>query len=345
MIPADAKLTPRDPAFPAWDSVPADLKKLYARQMEVFAGFQENCDHEIGRVVQSIEDLGIADNTLIIYIWGDNGSSMEGTETGTFNEMTTLNGIDVPAAAAAQADRRLRRDRRLGRAEQPAALRLRLGVGRQHARSSGASRWPRTSAAPATRWSSPGPGRIKDKGGLRAQFTHVIDIVPTILEAAGIPPPKEVNGIEQMPMHGVSFAYTFDDARAKGRHTQQYFEIFGNRAMYKDGWIACARLDRIPWKIDPAALAKFGPEGRLGPGQGQVGALQHRRGLLPGERPGGQAPGEAGRAEEAVLGGGREIPRHAADGRARQLLRLRGPRRRSGRGSPTTPGPRTSARA
>ncbi len=92
VIPANAKLTPRDPAFPAWDSVPPELKKFYARQMEVFAGFQENCDHEIGRVVQSIEDLGLADNTLILYIWGDNGSSMEGTETGTFNELTTING-------------------------------------------------------------------------------------------------------------------------------------------------------------------------------------------------------------------------------------------------------------
>ncbi len=103
------------------------------------------------------------------------------------------------------------------------------------------------------------PKRIKDKGGLRTQFTHCIDVVPTILEAAGIPAPKKVDGIEQMPMHGTSFLYTFDDAKAKSRHTQQYFEIFGNRAMYKDGWIACARLDRIPWRVDPAQLAKFAP--------------------------------------------------------------------------------------
>src|SRR5262249_4994984 len=109
------------------------------------------------------------------------------------------------------------------------------------------------------------PKRIKDKGGLRTQFTHCIDVVPTILECACIPAPKEVDGIEQMPMHGLSFADTFNDDKGKGRHSQQYFEIFGNRAMYKDGWIACSRLDRIPWKIDPAAMAKFGPGGGWDP--------------------------------------------------------------------------------
>jgi arylsulfatase len=103
------------------------------------------------------------------------------------------------------------------------------------------------------------PGRVKDKGGLRSQFTHCIDVVPTVLEAAGIPAPRAVDGIPQMPMHGTSFLYTFGDARAKGRHTQQYFEIYGNRAMYKDGWVACARLDRTPWRVDPKELAKFAP--------------------------------------------------------------------------------------
>src|SRR5262249_44140061 len=109
------------------------------------------------------------------------------------------------------------------------------------------------------------PKRIKDKGGLRSQFTHCTDIVPTILDCASISAPKAVDGIEQMPMHGVSFAHSFADAKSKSRHTQQYFEIFGNRAMYKDGWIACSRLDRIPWKIDAAALAKYGPGGTWDP--------------------------------------------------------------------------------
>jgi arylsulfatase len=264
VIPAAAKLTPRDPAFPAWDSVPADLKKLYARQMEVFAGFQENCDYEIGRVVRSIEDLGIADNTLIIYIWGDNGSSMEGTETGSFNEMTTLNGIDVPAAQQLKLiDAYGGIEGWGGPSSQPHfacpwawAGNTPFQWGKQVASHFGGTRDPMVVS-----W----PRRIKDKGGLRSQFTHVIDVAPTILDVTGIPAPQEVNGIQQMPMHGVSFANTFDDAQARSRHTQQYFEIFGNRAMYKDGWIASARLDRIPWKIDAATLAKFGPMGSWEP--------------------------------------------------------------------------------
>jgi arylsulfatase A-like enzyme len=264
VIPSDAKLTPRDPAFPAWDSVPAELKKLYARQMEVFAGFQENCDHEIGRVVQSIEELGIADNTLIIYIWGDNGSSMEGTETGSFNEMTTLNGIDVPAAQQLKLiDAYGGIDGWGGPSSQPHfacpwawAGNTPFQWGKQVASHLGGIRDPMVIS-----W----PRRIKDKGGLRSQFTHVIDVAPTILDVTGIPAPHDVNGIPQMPMHGVSFANSFDDPQARSRHTQQYFEIFGNRAMYKDGWIASARLDRIPWKIDAAALEKYGPRGSWEP--------------------------------------------------------------------------------
>jgi arylsulfatase A-like enzyme len=258
VIPADARLTPRDPAFPAWDSLPPDQKKLYSRQMEVFAGFQENCDYEIGRVIQSIDDLGLADNTLILYIWGDNGSSMEGTETGSFNEMTMQNGIPLTA------EQQLQLIKAYGGIEawggpnyQPHfacawawAGNTPFQWGKQVASHFGGTRDPMV-----VRW----PRRIKDRGGLRTQFTHCIDVVPTILEAAGIPAPKTVDGIPQMPMHGTSFVYSFDDARARSRHTQQYFEIFGNRAMYKDGWIACARLDRTPWRADPAELAKFAP--------------------------------------------------------------------------------------
>jgi arylsulfatase A-like enzyme len=258
VIPANAKLTPRDPAFPAWDSLPADQKKLYARQMEVYAGFQENCDHEIGRVVQSVEDLGISDNTLVIYIFGDNGASMEGTETGSFNEMTMQNGIPLtPEQQLKLIDRYGGIGAWGGPNFQPHfacawawAGNAPFQWGKQVASHLGGTRDPMVVS-----W----PKRIKDKGGLRTQFTHVIDIAPTILEAAGIPAPKEVDGIPQMPLHGTSFVYTFDDAKAKERHTQQYFEILGNRAMYKDGWIACSRLDRIPWKLDPAALKKFAP--------------------------------------------------------------------------------------
>jgi arylsulfatase A-like enzyme len=258
VIPENAKLTPRDPAFPAWDSLPADQKRLYARQMEVYAGFQENCDHEIGRVINAVEQMGLAENTLILYIWGDNGSSMEGTETGTFNELTTLNGIALPPAVQL---RLIEKHGGIGSWGGPDsqphfacawawAGNTPFQWGKQVASHLGGTRDPMVVS-----W----PKRIKDKGGLRTQFAHVIDVAPTILEAANIPPPRAVDGIEQMPMHGTSFVYTFDDAKAPSRHTQQYFEIFGNRAMYKDGWIACSRIDRSPWRLDPAQLKKFGP--------------------------------------------------------------------------------------
>ena len=259
VIPADAELTPRDPAFPAWDSLSPAEKTLYARQMEVYAGFQENTDHQVGRVVEAIEEMGIADNTLILYIWGDNGSSMEGTETGTFNEMTTLTGIPLTAEQQLKLiDAYGGIDAWGGPVMQPHfacawawAGNTPFQWGKQVASHFGGTRNPMVVS-----W----PRRIKDQGGLRSQFTHVIDVAPTILEVAGIPRPSGSTGSSRCRSTASSFAYTFDDADAEGRHTQQYFEIFGNRAMYKDGWIACARLDRIPWKLDPATLAKFAPE-------------------------------------------------------------------------------------
>jgi arylsulfatase len=258
VVPAAAKLTPRNSMFPSWDSLPADQKQLYARQMEVYAGYQENCDHEIGRVIRSLNDLGVAENTIILYIWGDNGASMEGTETGTFNELCMQNGIILTA------EQQLRLIAKYGGLDawggpttQPHyscawawAGNAPFQWGKQVASHLGGTRDPMVVS-----W----PKRIKDKGGLRSQFTHVIDVGPTILEAAGIPQPKFVDGIEQTPMHGTSFVYTFDDATARERHTQQYFEIYGNRAMYKDGWLACSRLDRTPWRVDPKELLKFAP--------------------------------------------------------------------------------------
>ncbi|MGO9470342.1 MAG: arylsulfatase [Isosphaeraceae bacterium] len=258
VIPASAKLTPRDPAFPAWDSLAPQEKAFYARQMEVFAGFQENTDYQVGRVVEAIEAMGQADNTLILYIWGDNGSSMEGTETGTFNELTTITGIPIPPQQQLKLiDAYGGMDSWGGPLMQPHfacawawAGNAPFQWGKQVASHFGGTRNPLVVSWPA---------RIKDKGGLRSQFSHVIDVAPTILEVVGITPPARVDGIPQMPIHGTSFAYTFDDPAAKERHTQQYFEILGNRAMYKDGWIACARLDRIPWKLDPATLKRFAP--------------------------------------------------------------------------------------
>jgi arylsulfatase len=258
IIPANAKLTPRPDALPAWDSLPPEQKKLYARQMEVYAGFTENADHQVGRVVHAIEELGYGDDTLVIYIFGDNGASMEGTETGSFNEMTMLNGIPLTVAQQLEA------------IEAYGGLEV-WGEPRTHPHYSAAWAWAGNTpfqwgkqvashlggirAPMVISW----PKRIKDKRGLRSQFIHVTDVVPTLLEVTGIPAPEQVNGIAQMPMHGVSFAPTFDDAEAPERHTQQYFEMFGNRAIYKDGWLASCRLSRTPWKVDPETVARFAP--------------------------------------------------------------------------------------
>ena len=258
VIPSNAKLTPRDPAFPAWDSISPELKKVYARQMEVYAGYQENTDHAVGRVVQAIEDIGLRDNTLIIYIFGDNGASMEGTENGTFNEIITLNGIPLTV------DQQLKAIKAYGGLDKWGGPEMDPHYAAAWAWAGNAPfKWGKQVASHLGGIRNPmvisWPNRIKEKGAVRSQFTHCTDIAPTILEAAGLPQPKEVNGVAQMPMHGVSFLPTFDSANAPSRHTQQYFEILGNRAMYKDGWIACWRPDRIPWKLDPPTLARFAP--------------------------------------------------------------------------------------
>src|SRR5213082_2022826 len=258
VIPSNAKLTPRDPAFPAWDSLPPDLKKLYARQMEVYAGYQENADNAVGRVVKAIGDMGLADNTLIIYIFGDNGASMEGTETGTFNEMTTLNGVPLTS------DQQLKAIKAYGGLDKWGGPDMAPHYSAAWAWAGNAPfQWGKQVASHLGGIRNPmvvtWPKGIKEKGGIRSQFTHGIDIAPTILEAARIPEPKNVNGVAQIPMHVVSLAYTFNDATAPSRHAQQYFEILGNRAMYKEGWLACWRLDRIPWKFDPDTLARFAP--------------------------------------------------------------------------------------
>ena len=258
VIPQDAALTPRPDIFPAWDSLDEDSKKLYARQMEVYAGFQANADWNVGRLLDAVEEMGELDNTLVIYIWGDNGASMEGTTTGSFNEMTFLNGIVLDSA------------QQLALIEQYGGI---DGLGGPHTAPHCAAAWAWAGNTPfqygkqiashlgGTRnpmvvaW----PSRIKPSGDVRSQFTHCNDIAPTILEAAGIPEPKLVDAIEQEPMDGTSFVYTWDDAGAEERHTVQYFEVIGARAIYKDGWWACSMPDRLPWDLSPATLAKWGP--------------------------------------------------------------------------------------
>jgi len=258
VIPAGAKLTPRPPELPAWDSVPQDQRALFARQMEVYAGFQENTDYQVGRVVEAIDSMGLTDNTLIVYIFGDNGASMEGTLTGSFNEMTVLNGFPLTAEQQLQAIEAYGGLEVWGEARTfphysaawAWAGNAPFQWGKQVASHLGGIRSPMVIS-----W----PKRIADKGGLRSQFTHVTDLTPTILEVTGITAPINVDGIPQMPMHGTSLAFTFADAAAPSRHTQQYFEMLGNRGMYKDGWFLSCRLPRVPWKIDPEAREKLAP--------------------------------------------------------------------------------------
>ena len=258
VIPADAELTPRAAAFPAWDDVPDHLRAFYARQMEVYAGFSENADYNVGRVVDAIEELGELDNTLILWIWGDNGASMEGSTTGSFNELTMQNGIPLTE------EMQLQLAERYGGLEQwgapvmdphySAAWAWAGGTpfqwGKQVGSHLGGTRNPLV-----VHW----PTRIKDAGGLRTPFTHAIDVAPTILEVAGLPEPATVDGIEQEPMHGSSFSASFTDGGAPEHRTQQYFESVGNRGMYKDGWWLAIKTERIPWNVTPDALGPYAP--------------------------------------------------------------------------------------
>jgi arylsulfatase A-like enzyme len=258
VIPPDAKLTARPDVMPAWDSLSDDLKSLYARQMEVYAGYQENADYNVGRVLDEIEKMGELEDTVVIYIWGDNGASMEGTLTGSFNELTMQNGIPLTADQQLELIKRYGGEKVWGTsllaphysAAWAWAGNCPFQWGKQMASHLGGTRNPMVVS-----W----PNGIKQAAGLREQFTHCIDIGPTILELAGLPQPRAINGVTQEPMHGTSFVYTFSDAKARERHTQQYFEIFGNRAMYKDGWWAACPLPKLAWDLTPATMARFAP--------------------------------------------------------------------------------------
>jgi arylsulfatase len=240
VVPAGTKLTARPAEIPAWDSLTAEQKRLFARQMETFAGFGEHTDYEVGRLVQALEDMGEISNTLFFYIVGDNGSSAEGGPDGTYNEMLALNGIisDVSSQLA-------HIDEWGGPNTFP-----HFSVGWAHAGNTPfqwtkqvASHFGGTRNPMVVHW----PSRIRNaKGEVRSQFHHVIDIAPTVLEAAGLPQPTLVNGTRQYPMDGTSMVYTFEDPNAPGRRTTQYFEMFGNRAIYHDGWVAATRHS-IPW--------------------------------------------------------------------------------------------------
>ena len=258
IVPEDTELTPRPEAYPAWDGLSETEKRLYARQMEVFAGFSENADWNVGRLLDEVERMGELEDTLVIYIWGDNGASMEGTLTGSFNETTFFNGLVLDAEEQFSLIEKYGGIDELGgfhtaphfAAAWAHANNTPFQWGKQMASHLGGTRDPMVIS-----W----PRRISPDSALRTQFTHCIDVVPTVLDVVGLPEPTVVDGIEQEPMDGVSFAPTFDDAEAKERHTVQYFEMYGSRAIYKDGWWACAKLDKLPWDFSPSTLARFGP--------------------------------------------------------------------------------------
>ena len=226
--------------------------------MEVYAGFSENADYNVGRVIDAIDELGELENTLVLWIWGDNGASMEGTITGSFNELTMQNGIPLSDEMQLQLAERYGGIEAWGgqmmdphySAAWAWAGNTPFQWGKQVGSHLGGTRNPLV-----VHW----PERITEGGALRTHFTHVIDVGPTILDIAGIPMPTHIDGIEQQPMHGVTFADSLTDADAPERHTQQYFETIGNRSMYKDGWWLSMKTARIPWVITPDALKPYTP--------------------------------------------------------------------------------------
>jgi arylsulfatase len=246
VIPANAKLTDWPDSLPKWDTLSADQKKLFARQAEVYAGYTAYTDNEIGRVIQQVEDMGQLDNTLIIYIDGDNGTSPEGTLSGTPNQYTSYNGIlDFPI------EEQLKYYDAWGTADSyphmAVAWSWAFDTPFKWTKQIG-SHFGGTRQGMAISW----PNRIKDVGGVRNQFHHVIDIVPTILEATGVKAPQVVDGIQQKPIEGVSMVYSFDKANAKvaSKRTTQYFEMIANRGIYSDGWYANTTPPHGPWILN-----------------------------------------------------------------------------------------------
>jgi arylsulfatase A-like enzyme len=247
VIRADAELTQRHEEIPAWDDMPEQLKPVLRRQMEVYAGFLEFTDHHVGRLLDALEDLGVLENTLVYYIIGDNGASAEGTLNGTYNEMINFNG----AAALETPEFMMERLDDFGGPDSY----NHYAVGWAHAMCAPyqwtkqvASHWGGTRNGTIVSW----PAGIKARGEIRSQFAHVIDVAPTVLEAAGIPEPTFVNGVQQEPYEGVSMRYAFDDGGADERHTTQYFEMFCNRGIYHEGWTAVTR-HVTPWLLAEVA--------------------------------------------------------------------------------------------
>ena len=251
VIPDDAALTPRHAEIPAWDDMDEAMKPVLARQMEVYAAFMEHTDHHVGRLVDAIEQLGTLDDTLVYVIVGDNGASAEGTVNGAFNEMANFNAmaeLETPEFMASVLDK-------FG---SPEAYNH-FSVGWAHAMNTPyqwtkqvASHWGGTRNGTIVRW----PNGITAKGETRSQFSHLIDVAPTVLEVAGLPHPTMVNGVTQAPIEGTSMAYSFDAPHEPERHDLQYFEMFGNRGVYYKGWSAVTK-HRTPWVMGAAQIPAF----------------------------------------------------------------------------------------
>jgi arylsulfatase len=242
VIPPNTELTPWPDLLPKWDTLNPTQKKVYAHQAEIFGAYAAYTDHEIGRVIQAVEDLGKLDNTLIIYISGDNGTSAEGTAIGTTFDLAAIQSIDMPVDAQLKFYDVLGSD--LTTPHMSVAWSWAFDTPFKWTKQI-ASYFGGTRQGMAISW----PGHIKDLGGIRSQFHHIIDIVPTILEVTGIQPPATVNGTAQKPIEGISMAYTFDSANANApsKRDTQYFEMFGNRALYHDSWIATTVPPQPPW--------------------------------------------------------------------------------------------------
>jgi arylsulfatase len=251
VIPADCALTARHPEIPAWDTITPEMKKVLAREMEVYAGFMEHTDHHVGRLLDALKDLDILEDTLVYLIVGDNGASAEGSLQGCFNEMAPLTGfpqLETPEFLTARLDK-------LGGVE----AYNHYAVAWAHAMNTPyqwtkqvASHYGGTRNGAIVHW----PRGIKAKGEIRTQFHHVIDVAATILDVAGLPAPLFVNGVQQRPLEGVSMAYSFNDAKAEERRDTQYFEMAGNRGIYHRGWTAITR-HRTPWLTGNVHLPAF----------------------------------------------------------------------------------------
>lgn len=251
VTPSDCQLTPRHEQIPAWDQMPEEMKPVLRRQMEVYAGFLEYADHHVGRLLDSLDQMKLTDDTLIYYIIGDNGASAEGTLIGCYNEMANFNGL-----AALETPQFLME--RLDKLGGPDSYNH-FAVGWAHAMNTPyqwtkqvASHWGGTRNGTIVHW----PNGIAGKGEVRSQFHHVIDVAPTILEAAGLPQPQAVDGVAQMAIEGVSMLYSFNEAKAAERHETQYFEMFGNRGIYHKGWTAVTR-HKTPWLLHGEAVPAF----------------------------------------------------------------------------------------